>query len=144
MSEQPAAIEASLVDVRNVATHKVVRLELHVPAEQAPQVMDLFGWPTMVAPVPVALARLNGSAKEPEPKEQRRWEDLKLSMQAGIRCEEVAFQKFLGVNGFEEAAKLVRRICEVDSRAGLNTDTEAAKRWRDIESQYQAWLRVPE
>lgn len=53
-----AAIAAQLVDVRNVGQHKCVKLTLHVPAEQAEQVMDAFGWPTMVDPVPVAVARL--------------------------------------------------------------------------------------
>ena len=43
-----AAITAMLVDVRNVNAHKCVRLEIHVPAEQAGAVMAAFGWPTMV------------------------------------------------------------------------------------------------
>ena len=42
MTDAPAAITAQLVDVRNVAAHKSVRLELHVPAEQAGLVMAAF------------------------------------------------------------------------------------------------------
>lgn len=54
-----AAIQAQLVDVRNVGQHKSIKLTLHVPAERAALVMRAFGWPTMADPVPVALARLN-------------------------------------------------------------------------------------
>lgn len=57
------AISAQLVDVRNIGVHKSIKLTIHVPEEQAMKVMELFGWPTMVAPVPVALARLNEQPK---------------------------------------------------------------------------------
>ena len=53
------AISAQLVDIRNVGTHKVVKLTLHAPEEQAMMIMKLFGWPTGVNPIPVALARLD-------------------------------------------------------------------------------------
>lgn len=65
--DQPAAITAELVDVRNVGMHKCIKLTLHVPAERASEVMAAFGWPTAVDPVPVALARLNLEAKEVMP-----------------------------------------------------------------------------
>lgn len=59
------AITGSLVDVRNVNTHKCVRLIIDVPAENALKVISAFGWATMVNPVPVAVARLQG----PRPQE---------------------------------------------------------------------------
>src|SRR5262245_12050060 len=52
------AISVQLVDIRNVDTHKVVKLTLHAPQEQALKLTELFGWPTGVNPVPVALARM--------------------------------------------------------------------------------------
>lgn len=61
------AISAQLVDIRNVGTHKVVKLTIHAPEEHAMRIMELFGWPTGVNPVPVAIARLvnepSGSAE---------------------------------------------------------------------------------
>jgi hypothetical protein len=54
-----AIIAGSLVDAKNVNTHKVMRLIIDVPAENALKVIAAFGWPTMVDPVPVAVARLN-------------------------------------------------------------------------------------
>lgn len=59
-----AAIMASLVDVRNLGTEKCIKMTIHVPAEQAMQVLEAFGWPTAVNPVPVAIARLNQFAGE--------------------------------------------------------------------------------
>lgn len=91
-------------------------------------------------------------AKRPGPKEKQRWEDLKLSMQAGIRCNEPAFQRFMRegydseVHGDddEDAANAVRHICGVNSRSGLNDNPEAAERWRQLERSYQAWLKGAE
>lgn len=117
---KPAAIAAQLVDVRNVNTHKCVRLILDVPAEQAMLVMEAFGWPTQVNPVPVAIARLVENAKEVMPAEQpttRKLDaaadpiqtqpdrphkprkpvaaDKRLAQQAGICCADPVFQQFL-------------------------------------------------
>lgn len=56
---KPIAAEGSLVDIRNVSTHKVVRLVIDVPAEKAGEIIAMFGWPTQVDPVPVAIAKLD-------------------------------------------------------------------------------------
>lgn len=54
-----AAVTGSLVDVRNVGTHKCVKLSIEVPEEMALKVMESFGWPTGTNPVTVVVARLN-------------------------------------------------------------------------------------
>ena len=54
-----AAIMGELVDVRNIGTHKCVKLTIHVPAEYAMRVFDAFGWPTAAEPVQIAIARLD-------------------------------------------------------------------------------------
>lgn len=61
MSE-PAAIAAQIVDIRNLGTQKVVKITVHAPQEEALAVIDAFGWPTAVDPVPVAIARLDLNA----------------------------------------------------------------------------------
>jgi hypothetical protein len=70
--------------------------------------------------------------------ERQKWEDLKLSMQAGIRCEEPAFWRYCNDCGYnvtngETAANAVRELCDVDSRSGLNNNPEAAELWRDLD-----------
>ena len=149
---KPAAIAASLVDVRNIAAHKCIRLEIHVPAEQASLVLQAFGWPTAVDPVPVAIARLKPekAASEPPqatepPKPRRKFHDLPLPQQAALRCNEAAFQLFVSERYQEFAAlggivEAVRSICGVKSRADLATDPEAADKWRRLNGDYEAWL----
>lgn len=117
---KPAAIAAQLVDVRNVAAHKCVRLTVEVPAEQAMAVIEAFGWPTGVDPVPVAIARLdlsnarlNGhepaSLESPveaaglcgespdRPLKARKpvAADKRMAQRAGILCADPVFQQFL-------------------------------------------------
>lgn len=55
-----------------------------------------------------------------------------LARLAGILCENPLFHKWLGVTGDEFAAKRVRVICEVASRAELDHCEEAAERFHDL------------
>jgi hypothetical protein len=144
--DQPAAIQATFSDVKLIRSRKVCQIILEIPLEQADAALStLGGIPQPHSERWVALARLNGHAPEPKSdKEKQRWENLKLSMQAGIRCEEKAFQRFLGVELAVNAADEVRQICGVDSRSGLNDNPAAAERWRDLDRSYQAWLQVLE
>jgi hypothetical protein len=143
---KPAAISASLVDVRNIAAHKCVRLEIHVPVEQASLVMAAFGWPTAADPVPVAIARLDlskpsGAAPiEPE-KVRTPFRDLPPAQQAAMRCNEPEFWKFIdGVNS-DHAANILRRKLGIESRSQLNTNPLAAARWAALDTEYFAWQR---
>lgn len=72
------AITGSLVDARNVGAHKSFRLIVDVPAELAMDAINAFGWPSMVSPVPVAVAGLERAAApveqshppEPQPEQK--------------------------------------------------------------------------
>lgn len=48
-----------------------------------------------------------------------------------LRCREQAFQQFLGVEGEEAAARRVKELCEVGSRAELDRDAAAQARWNE-------------
>jgi hypothetical protein len=155
----PAAITAQLVDVRNIAAHRCVRLELHVPAEQAGLVMAAFGWPTMADPVPVALARLQTTpepiAKPEAPKERRPFSELPYSQQAAMRCNDENFQSFCasydpvlyqthaeqGDEAPALAADIIRRRCGVSSRSSIIKNTPAGDQWEALEAEYYAWQR---
>jgi hypothetical protein len=148
ISAQPAAIMASLVDVRNVSAHRCVRLEIHVPAEQAGAVLAAFGWPTAADPVPVALARL---VEKPEPVQrapqgQRR--SMTLSQQCALRCQEPEFWSFLESLGHDcfdavTAAALVRDHLDVASRAEIDTCEAPAAAWKDLDAQFIRWRSDP-
>ena len=134
---KPAAIMGSLVDARNVATHKCLRLVIDVPAEQAEHIIKVLGWPTQVNPIPVAVARLNpelpspsshqtspgnfdatGGVSPPLPgtdgrkpgAQSKPWSSMILAQQAGIRCADVPFQQFL-------SEKLKRSVVSAEEAA---------------------------
>jgi hypothetical protein len=154
MTDQPAAIQAiqaTFADFRLIKGRKQAQLVLEIPIEEADKALAVLGGiPQPQSDCWVAVARLNGVAKpQPEPKEKQKWEDLKLSMQAGIRCEEPAFWRYCNDCGYnvtngETAANAVRELCDVDSRSGLNNNPEAAELWRDLDRSYQAWLKAAE
>lgn len=150
------ALAGQLVDVRNYAQSKSVRLIVEVSAERAGEIIAQFGWPTPVAPVPVAVARLDTEKAAPEPsqaqeKPKRKWGELTPAEQAGIRCGEESFQRFLGelrgeivVGRPDDAAAIVRKICGVASRRDIVPGLTAAVTWHELDSDYTAWLRYGE
>jgi hypothetical protein len=73
--------------------------------------------------------------------------------QAGMRCADPRFHKFLEETNSawklmkegtptERAAELVRAIVGVKSRKDITPGSEAAQHWHDLESRFQAWLRA--
>lgn len=48
-----------------------------------------------------------------------------------LRCREQDFQRFLGVDGETAAARRVKEVCEVGSRAELDRDPAAEQRWNE-------------
>lgn len=98
----------------------------------------------------------------PPPASKRTWEELKASQQAGIYCNEPAFQKFLNegirtsadrmgggrawskpVTNTDEAAEAVRFLCVVNSRADLDKTSSTGDRWNEIVSMYRGWHQAP-
>jgi hypothetical protein len=160
----PAITHGSLVDVRNVNQHKCVRLVIDIPAERAREIIDTFGWPTMVDPVPVAIARLAPSVqqreetaaprKAPVPTAQPRQPTLpghpSYAQRLGIACSKPSFWRFLEEQKLQakpyakiacadEAADVVRFLCEVKSRNETIIGTPAGKRADSLLSEYTAW-----
>lgn len=84
------------------------------------------------------------SNRDAATKPKRKFSELSLPEQAGIRCADSQFSSFLYFIkpkwGGLDAAQVVRRMCEVTSRSELSTNQEAAEKWRALESSYQNWL----
>lgn len=167
MTDKPI-IHASLVDARNVASSKEIKLDVRIPAEMAAKFLEVFGWPTQVSPVSVAIVPLmDGAGAEEEPEEKpvsedafkridaeprHHFTDMPRMKQAGIRCREPAFWAFLNtrfdgyenlpvetVVGPDSAAEVVRWWCMVESRRDLDKPEGAAARlWDDLEAKYYA------
>lgn len=100
------------------------------------------------------VAKVRGWGLPKLPKAHRHWSELSLPEQAGIRCQDVAFHKFLYADHFqdwfaqlpqtdsERAACAVRDMCGVKSRAELRTDDEAGMKWIELNRGYEAWRSV--
>jgi hypothetical protein len=144
MTDEPAAIQASFSDFRLIKGRKTAQIILEIPIEGADAALAaLGGIPQPHSDRWVAVARLNGVAKPPEPEEN----NTKLSLQAVMRCKEPLFWRFLNTQTVQpvedetDAAWVVRQLCGVESRSGLNTDSNAAALWRALDAKFQAWKR---
>jgi hypothetical protein len=162
MSEARAAFQGTYADLKFIKTRKVAAITIEIPQEMAQAFVAAFGTPDPASEIPVAIARLDLSQKpEPEPKalpapERRAWSDLRPSQQAGIRCGEVAFQKFLkerrtlawGNASFDDAndtdakraAECVRDICRVGSRSELDRKETAGAIWSELCTHFDVWM----
>ena len=93
------------------------------------------------------------SSNEPA-RVSKSWDELPITSRIAIRCNEVAFQKFLQEEyrgawnlmnegtDTERAAVFVRFKCDVQSRRDIRPGTGSFVNWMALEDQYQAWLRT--
>jgi hypothetical protein len=66
----------------------------------------------------------------------------RLSTWVALRCREPEFQRFLCVPDADTAAHSVRAICEVKSRAEIDTNPEAEKRFHQyVRLPYSQYLK---
>jgi hypothetical protein len=126
-----AAVYGSLVDLKNVNSHKSIRLTVDIPAERAAEVIGMFGWPTMADPVPVALAKMV--------LEERKAPARSLAQQAGALCSNPVFQMFMQAENSEICAELVRDHCQVETRADIRGGTPAGDLWLDLLQSFHGW-----
>lgn len=83
----------------------------------------------LVPGVPFALARLEKEAAVSQPEKPKGGE---LAKQAGIWCADPRFQQWLGVQDELEAKFRVCETCYVDSRAELDHNETAARRFETV------------
>lgn len=163
------AIKATFADWRTVKGRKQLQLIFEVPLEQQQSVLTMLGAPNPSDPSWCGIALLDlkpevevvpdtserssqhNSADTTKAGDRKGWSDLPPAQQAGIRCNEKAFWKFLAeyeeggppIESTEDAANYVRLICGVKSRAQLTTESRARILWNDLDRKYTAWLLVP-
>lgn len=88
----------------------------------------------------------SGHVHPAEKKTPRPFASLQPSAQAGIRCSDETFWNFLNTGGgrivanSDDAAKAVRSILNVKTRAELNTDEEKLGAWNALEESFQSYL----
>ena len=116
------AIEASSAGVRDMADGSL-RITLEFEPRHAREAYALFG--ARGTPVAVAALKVGHAAVQ----ESGKPKGGALAREAGILCARADFQEWLMVASEEAAAALIREVCEIESRAELDTDATAGKRF---------------
>ncbi len=150
-----AAFQATVHGFRTVPTRKVVQITIEAPIEQHSTIAAIaeHGAWVAVARLQQPPASTEQAAPEQKPiKERTPWPDMPFTKQAGMRCKEGAFQKWVveekGFNQVKDdpelnAACYVREFCGVNTRGALTPKNEVASAyWRSLESEYSVWLRM--
>lgn len=140
-------LRATYADIKTVKTRGACQIVLEMPIEGMQDAIALLGAPVPGNEVWVAIARLKSGAEAiPEPAPRKGT----LAQQAGILCNDFAFvryahehatgeEEFSGMS-IEAAAEYVRFHCGVKSRADLDKDELAARKFRDLRADYKLWL----
>jgi hypothetical protein len=159
---KPSAFRATFADLKVIKTRQCVQIILEVPTEQFDAAYEVLGGlPNPAAERWFAVAALAQDSKpaserpqavvldEPQSGGKRDWRDMPPSQQAALRCNNAAFNVFLKEkwpDDWNEAgadpAECVRLICSVPSRSALDTEHRARVVWKQLDTQYEAWMRV--
>ena len=139
------AVLATFSDFKIVKGRKVAQLILEVPLEGAQAALEaLGGVPQPDSAQWVGIAPVDPDAAQ-KPAEKRK--GGKLAQRAGILCGEPSFWMFLNEMGgmsivdAEEAARALRELCSVKSRAELDHQELAGFEFKRIEDRYRGWMR---
>ena len=143
MSE--ALFRATYADVKTIKTRKVVQFVFEVAQEQANHALEcLGGLPRSDIDTWVAIARLGTPEHKEVPKEPpKKWQEMKPSQQAGIRCHDTQFQRWIAKKikaesvSETEVAEFVRNYCMVSSRSDLDSNAEARNIWNQLDWEFQ-------
>ena len=156
-----AVVQGTFANYRIVAGRKVCVLYIEIPMERTDDAVRALGG----TPMPddtrwVAIARIHDPARpatrgaaggagaassSPDTLpaadvSTRRWESLSPVKQAGIRCNDTLFQKWLGVTTAAEAAEIVRTRCGVSSRSKIDATPETLAAWYDMDADFTTWM----
>lgn len=147
------AISGTFADFKLVKTRGQAQLVVEIPIEQAQAALEVFGVPQPGKEVPVAVARLTETATEkPVAKQERKpWGELLPAQQAGIRCADPEFQKWIigqsdeywvsqcrliDLTDEEIAVSAVHALCDVSSRKAITTGSAADGEWQAIQERF--------
>ena len=149
---KPVALAATYSDLKFIKTRGVVQIVLEMPLADFhnKDAYDfLGGLPNPASEKWFAIAAIAAESASRQEQSKRTWRDMSPQQQAGMRCEEAAFQTFLKEEKPDDwhesswdAAECVRLICGVQSRSELETNHGARVIWHQLDSEYQAWLQV--
>lgn len=155
------AIRATYINWVMVKTRSAVQLVFEIDASQADLAYKVLGgMPQTGSQVEVGIARLQSpvtratgtlgalpatvAAGQEKPRAKQKWSDMKLAQRAALMCADETSWPVLAQDGkwycenLEDASAVLRKRCNVKSRAEFDTDPAAAERYLAIEKQ---WLQ---
>jgi hypothetical protein len=138
------AIEAvrALVDIGDCR-------EVRISLESGVLVVDVVEPVPSIAPTVAEVTSLASTVMAdtmPAPATEPERKGGRLAQQAAIACGERGFWSFLArgygaqVETPDEARAWLCHFCGVSSRADLDHEPEAGKRWREVQQRYRLWL----
>lgn len=99
----------------------------------------------------MALVEINDDetpVAAPEPRERRDWHELSPVQQAGIRCGDPGFRKWLFGGNFtgtpDAGAIRLRQILDIASRKELDTNSEKRAAWEALDARFVEETRTAE
>ena len=131
-------LRCTYADLKTVKTRSTCQLILELPIEALTDVVGLLGAPVPGNEVWVAVARLRPEAVQ-EPAAIEHKPPKSLAQLAGIICNEPAFWTFAQVKSADEAADYVRIYCGVTSRSALDSNDDAASKFKTLKADYRIW-----
>lgn len=148
----PANIEAEYVEWKMVKTRKALQLIFELPLEHQAAVQSALGTPLpgesrWVVIVPFVKTQREPAILPPPANDDAEDKPRPLSQIAALLSTKVLFRRFLEelggitISGEIEATHELRKRCQVNSRKELDTNPEAAQRFRDLRADYNNWLR---
>lgn len=134
-------------DLKVIKGRKVAQLIIEMPLEAGDKFVKDYGLPNPAEEVWFAVAQLDMSKKpgEQDEPDRRRWDQISAPQQAGMRCSEPGFWRFIqegrgiACQSADIAAAFVRDYCDVDSRSALKSGTAAEAAWLRLDGEYLAW-----
>ena len=144
VDEKRAVITGSFAEFKTVKNRSVGQIIIEVPIEATNEaLMRLGGLPMPGKEPPVAVALLNSKVLEKEQAQPPN--SPSLAQQAGAYCASQAFQEFLSerlqreITNEQQAASAVHEVCEIASHRELNESDAAARAWKALRGEFQAW-----
>lgn len=138
-----AATKAVFATYKRIPSRKVMQVVFEMPLESWPAAYRVLGEPSIETSQWFAIAKMDIQAEPaPTPKEQ----GSNLAANAALLVKEPAFQRFLAdqyrtLHAIDPDEKL-KNILSIKSKRELNEDPAAAARWRELRSEYEAWMRT--
>lgn len=154
MMTKAAAFAGSYCDLKFIKSRSVAQITVEIPIERAAEFVAAFGAPNPAEECPVALARINPAktgekpaseapTQDNEHRERRPFKSFGYAQQAGIKCDDLAFGKFLRERIEDKGrtpAEIVRAYCNVESRKEILPKSEAERKWLQLLTHFDLWM----